>query len=123
MNRTSSEGVLGLKNFLNFSEKGLVYHNSNPTLNQQKVMVNSIAKTLEENGLKIKTNIGTSEYKIDIGVIDPENESEYLMAILLDSENYFNINTTNEARIARSECFERFRLECFQDLDSGLDQK
>jgi len=99
MNRTSSEGVLGLKNFLNFSEKGLVYHNSNSTVNQQKLMVNSIAKHLEESGLKIKTNIGTSEYKIDIGVINPENESEYLMAILLDSENYFNINTTNDREL------------------------
>ncbi|MBD8084196.1 DUF3320 domain-containing protein [Chryseobacterium caseinilyticum] len=99
MNRTSSEGVLGLKNFLNFSEKGLVYQNSNQTVSQQKLMVNSIAKTLEEHGLKIKTNIGTSEYKIDIGIIDPENESEYLLAILLDSENYFNIHTTNDREL------------------------
>lgn len=99
MNRTSSEGVLGLKNFLNFSEKGLVCQNSNQTVSQQKLMVNAVAKTLEENGLKIKTNIGTSEYKIDIGIIDPENESEYLLAILLDSENYFNIHTTNDREL------------------------
>ena len=99
MNRTSSEGVLGLKNFLNFSEKGLVYQNSNQTVTQQKLMVNSVAKTLEENGLKIKTNIGTSEYKIDIGIINPDNESQYLLAILLDSENYFNIHTTNDREL------------------------
>ena len=99
MNRTSSEGVLGLKNFLNFSEKGLLYQNSNQAITQQKQMVNSMAKTLEENGLKIKTNIGTSEYKIDIGVINPKNEHEYLMAILVDSENYFNINTTNDREL------------------------
>lgn len=99
MNRTSSEGVLGLKNFLNFSEKGLVYQSANSNMNQQKLMINSIAKTLEENGLKIKTNIGSSEYKIDIGIINPENESEYLLAILIDSENYFNINTTNDREL------------------------
>jgi len=99
MNRTSSEGVLGLKNFLNFSEKGLVYQSANSIMNQQKLMINSIAKTLEENGLKIKTNIGSSEYKIDIGIINPENESEYLLAILIDSENYFNINTTNDREL------------------------
>lgn len=99
MNRTSSEGVLGLKNFLNFSEKGLVYQNSNSNMNQQKLMVNSVAKTLEENGFKIKTNIGSSEYKIDIGIINPEKENEYLMAVLIDSENYFNINTTNDREL------------------------
>ena len=99
LNRTNAEGVKGLKNFLNFSEKGLV--NQNPVVQNQNEtsIVSSIAQFLETHDLKVKTNIGTSDYKIDIGIIDPENESEYLLAILVDSENYFKISTTNDREL------------------------
>lgn len=99
LSKTNAEGVKGLKNFLNFSEKGLVYQNSNQTGGQQKLMINAIAKYLENSGLKVKTNIGTSEYKIDIGIIDPENENEFLLSVLVDSENYYNISTTNDREL------------------------
>lgn len=99
LNRTNAEGVKGLKNFLNFSEKGLVYQNSTIQNQNEKSIVSSIAQFLETHDLKVKTNIGTSDYKIDIGVIDPENESEYLLAILVDSENYFKISTTNDREL------------------------
>lgn len=99
LNRTNAEGVKGLKNFLNFSEKGLV--NQNPVVQNQNEtsIVNSIAQFLETHDLKVKTNIGTSDYKIDIGIIDPENNNEYLLAILVDSENYFKISTTNDREL------------------------
>ncbi len=99
LNRTNAEGVKALKNFLNFSEKGLVYQNTAVEHQDDKSIVSTIAGFLKNHGLKVKTNIGTSDYKIDIGIIDPENESEYLLAILVDSENYFKISTTNDREL------------------------
>ncbi len=99
LNRTNAEGVKGLKNFLNFSEKGLMNQNLTVQNQNEKSIVSSIAQFLESHDLKVKTNIGTSDYKIDIGIIDPENESEYLLAILVDSENYFKISTTNDREL------------------------
>nr|WP_314496875.1 DUF3320 domain-containing protein [uncultured Chryseobacterium sp.] len=99
LNRTNAEGVKGLKNFLHFSEKGLVLQNTAVQSRDEKSIVNAIARLLENHGLEVKTNIGTSDYKIDIGIIDPENKNEYLLAILVDSENYFNISTTNDREL------------------------
>jgi hypothetical protein len=99
LNRTNAEGVKGLKNFLNFSEKGLMNQNLTVQNQNEKSIVSSIAQYLESHDLKVKTNIGTSDYKVDIGIIDPENESEYLLAILVDSENYFKISTTNDREL------------------------
>lgn len=99
LNRTNAEGVKGLKNFLNFSEKGMM--NQDMTLRNQneKSIVTSIAHFLESHGLKTQTNIGTSDYKVDIGIIDPDNQHEYLLAILVDSENYFKVSTTNDREL------------------------
>jgi hypothetical protein len=99
LNRTNAEGVKGLKNFLNFSEKGLMNQNTAVQNQNEKSIVSSIAQFLESHDLKVKTNIGTSDYKVDIGIINPENESEYLLAILVDSENYFKISTTNDREL------------------------
>ena len=45
--------------------------------------------------------MGHSEFKIDIGVINPKNPSEYLLGILLDGENYSNAKTTRDREIAQ----------------------
>lgn len=44
-------------------------------------------------GYKVKCNIGCSEFKVDIGVIDPNNDEEYLLGILLDGKNNRNSST------------------------------
>ena len=43
-----------------------------------------------------KCNIGSSEFKVDIGIIDPDNEKEYLMGILLDGENTLHSSTAQD---------------------------
>lgn len=41
-------------------------------------------------------NIGCSEYKIDIGIVDPENPDSYLLGILADGENCKNSATSKD---------------------------
>lgn len=99
LSRTKSEGVSGLKKFLNFAEKGISLKENHSESNERQSLVDSIASHLESADIKVKTNIGTSGYKVDIGVLNPENEQEFLLAILVDSENYFNIDTTNDREL------------------------
>ncbi|QES89652.1 DUF3320 domain-containing protein [Rhizosphaericola mali] len=99
LNRTKSEGVKGLKDFLNFAQKGnLPLKNLENTISNSS-LVDSIADSLQHKGLHIKKNIGTSNYKVDIGIIHPNNEKEYVLGILLDGENYYHIHTTNDREL------------------------
>ena len=99
LNRTNSQGVKGLKDFLNFAEKGN-YALNNSTLNSDKIsLIDSIAQHLTKSGLNVKKHIGTSGYKVDLGIIDVNNLQEYIMGILVDGDNYFNINTTNDREL------------------------
>ncbi len=99
LNRTKSEGVKGLKDFLHFAEKG----NFALRLPAEKIakasLTESIANQLEEMGLIVSRNIGTSGYKVDLGIVHPENENEYILGLLIDGENYFNIHTTNDREL------------------------
>jgi ABC-type oligopeptide transport system substrate-binding subunit len=47
----------------------------------EEAVASYVAGVWKELGFKVKTNIGCSEYKIDIGIVCPDNEDEYLMGI------------------------------------------
>lgn len=89
LSRTRSEGVAGLKGFLEFAERGklaAVQRSSSKTETDNAVTA-SIASALLDMGYKVKCGIGCSEFKVDIGIINPDNEEEYLLGILLDGSS------------------------------------
>jgi len=100
LSRTNSAGVQGLKAFLNFAERGLLQTTETVALDQEKnTLIQSIARHLDRNGIKVKTNIGTSDYRVDIGIIDPMHTQQYILGILVDGKNYFNTKTTNDREL------------------------
>lgn len=99
LNRTKSEGVKGLKEFLNFAEKGNYILQKNRSQSNKITLIDAIEKALLDNGLQVNKYIGTSNYKVDLGIINPENNKEYILGILVDGENYNDINTTNDREL------------------------
>jgi len=89
LSRTRSDGVAGLKSFLEFAERGSISlaSHSSFSADRRDNIVNDIARAVTERGYKVTCGIGCSEFKVDIGIIDPENENRYLLGILLDSDS------------------------------------
>ena len=88
LSRTRSDGVAGLKSFLEFAERGsgtLAAHTASSAERRDDI-VSGIAAAITERGYNVTCGIGCSEFKVDIGIIDPENENKYLLGILLDSD-------------------------------------
>lgn len=89
LSRTRSEGVAGLKGFLEYAAGGrgtLAARAGSQTLSRDG-LVEEIAGEIESMGYAVRTNIGESGYKLDIGVIHPDDPGRYLLGILLDGEN------------------------------------
>ena len=89
LSRTRAEGVAGLKGFLEFAMRGknaLVQKSSNAVINKDKFAY-SLANAIRELGYEVEANIGSSEFKMDIGIVDNENPGKYLLGILLDGDN------------------------------------
>ncbi len=90
LQRTNSSGVAALKSFLEFAMRGnLTTKQSNitkPPTNISRI----IASKLIELGFDANVNIGSSEFKIDIAIVNPKKKEEYILGILLDSDSQCN---------------------------------
>lgn len=108
--RTSSQGVMGLKAFLEYAEKGIralpsaeAVHYATDNMDLHR----SIAKKLMQLGYQAKINVGTSGYRIDLGVLDPENSDKYLLGIILDGPVYRDAKTARDREILRNHVLEQ----------------
>ncbi len=97
--RSNAKGVQYLKSFLEYAERGkvaLMHVEYGAKKRAKDAFVESVAKALREKGYKANTNIGSSEYRVDIGIIDPANPDKYLLGILCDGYNYVASSTPRD---------------------------
>ncbi|SEI82910.1 Superfamily I DNA and/or RNA helicase [Dyadobacter sp. SG02] len=105
LTRTKSEGVAGLKSFLAYAERGktalpvrTVSHGKSESGFERE-----LARQLEELGYAVHTNIGCSDFKIDIGIVNPLNEGEYLIGVLCDGYNYNKAKNSRDREIVQKD--------------------
>jgi hypothetical protein len=93
LSRTTSRGVAGLKAFLEFAEKG----RTSIAAPSDEVIINKngigkyVAEELSAYGYDCRCDVGVSDFKIDVGVIDPKNKHNFILAILSDGNNKFSV--------------------------------
>ena len=103
LNRTSSVGVAGLKRFLEFAERGEKSTLDRQLNSQTKYSIEHlISKELKKKGYQVHTNIGCSGYKVDIGIVDPNQSNRYLLGVLCDGEVYRQTKTARDREIVQS---------------------
>lgn len=100
--RTQSEGVLGLKRFIQFAqqEKATMDRNS-ADKERNENMIHQIASQLKKKGYEVNTSVGTSDFRIDIAVIDPLDHQKYILGIVCDGEGYYNLKTARDREIVQ----------------------
>ena len=106
LNRTSSIGVAGLKRFLEYAEKGTKRILNTSTSIQPSKEETSIEKIIADKlrslGYTVHTDIGCSGYKIDIGIVDTQNPSNYQLGIICDGKNYRRTKTVRDREIVQN---------------------
>ncbi len=104
LNKTSAQGVAALKAFLEYAggqELSADENTVQQSRQQPQGIATAICKALSQHGYRTQTDVGHSEYRIDVGVIDPVNEEQYLLGILLDGQTYGASKTTRDREIAQ----------------------
>ncbi len=98
--KVSSKGVAGLKAFLEFAEKGRT------TLAVQSTTVTDgmgigkyLAKELKGYGYDSRVDVGASDFKIDVAVLDPRNKHEFILAVICDGQNNFSVKDRNVLQV------------------------
>lgn len=93
LSRTTSRGVAGLKAFLEFAEKG----RTNISVKSDDIIINRqgigkfIAEELSNYGYDCRCDVGVSDFKIDVGVIDPKNRHNFILGVLCDGTTQFSV--------------------------------
>lgn len=91
--RTTSRGVAGLKAFLEFAEKGrtsISVKSGDIILNKQGIG-KFVAEELSNYGYDCRCDVGVSDFKIDVGVLDPKNKHNFILGILCDGTKQFSV--------------------------------
>ena len=105
LNRTSAEGVAGLKAFLEYAEKGresLRYNTASSTRSDDDLVL-SIASALRDKGYQVETNVGCSGYKVDIAVVSPVKKDSYSLAIICDGYNSRSARTARDREVVQQQ--------------------
>ncbi|WP_168413081.1 DUF3320 domain-containing protein [Bacillus salacetis] len=100
LSRTKAEGVHSLRAFMEFAKRGnepLLLENRNQSRNtNSEIIIPKIQKALEDHGYQTQQNVGSSEFKIDLAVVDKNREGKYIAAIQIDGPGYANRKTTRD---------------------------
>lgn len=101
LGRTNSVGVSSLRDFLEFGERGKLVKNYSQIDNEQSGMVNTVVRFLTDNGYESRMNVGHSNFRIDIAVINPYDKNEYLLGIMLDGDSYARTENARDREISQ----------------------
>ena len=105
LSRTSSKGVAALRAFLEYSAGHPLVQDENTAEqykgNEHEGILDTVCRVLDEHGYQTDKNIGHSEFRIDIGVIDEESPDHYLAGIILDGKTYHSAKTTRDRELAQ----------------------
>ena len=101
--KTESVGAKELRNFLRYAKDGndaLVLPNG-ATIENRVGFEKKIAERLEERGYSVDIDVGKSSFRVDVGVVDPDNDNNYILGILCDSYSYQSALTSRDRNIVQ----------------------
>jgi hypothetical protein len=106
LRRTQAEGVAGLKEFLEYAERGEALGSSEagpgaPAAGSSDGLVEAVAKAIRGRGYEVRTNIGSSGYKVDVAVVNPSDPDTYIFGILCDGYNYASSRSARDREIVQ----------------------
>ncbi len=109
--RSKAKGVDDVRNFLRYAQNGTLSGRENTSVepadpDKKEGIQEVLCREIENAGFTVETNIGRSQFKVDIAVRDPRNEGKYLLGILLDGKRYKNAGTTRDREIGRTSVLE-----------------
>lgn len=99
---TASEGVKALRGFLEYAQRGrgALVRRASEIEKTVEGIEEEILKGLKKHGYNGVINYGTSGYKVNVAVTDPDNPSKYILGIMCDGEGYSKVKTVNDREVS-----------------------
>lgn len=103
LRRSKARGVEGLKHFLLYAETQYLPSSSQhyDKHSNDTLLAEQIAAELKERGYAVATNVGRSQFKVDVAICDEKKVDTYCLGILLDGEGYRSTHTTRDREVVQ----------------------
>ncbi len=102
LRRTKAKGVEGLKHFLEYAESQTLPSSSQSKSNHKySIVADAIASELRSLGYTVATNVGRSQFRVDIAVEDKNKPGKFALGILLDGLSYRDTHTTRDREVVQ----------------------
>ncbi|NLF19489.1 MAG: DUF3320 domain-containing protein, partial [Lentisphaerae bacterium] len=100
LSRTSAVGVQHLKSFLAFATRGVSALASSPGSGKEGAFESpfeaAVHRALSDRGWRVRSQVGCSGYRVDLGVQHPDFAGVYLMGIECDGATYHSARTARD---------------------------
>lgn len=109
LSRTAAAGVKDMKHFLDFAKRGTKAIGESierPLGTFDSPFEEQVAVRLEEQGWMVHSQIGVSGFRIDLGVVHPDQPGRYLAGIECDGATYHLSATARDRDFLRQQVLE-----------------
>ena len=99
LDRTRAAGVRDLKAFLDYAERGAIAlpsREENSLGPAESPFEESVANAFRSKGWEVRTQIGVSGFRVDLGVVHPDYAGRYLASIECDGARYHSSATARD---------------------------
>lgn len=100
LSRTESIGIIMLKSYLDFAQRGIVALNEELIISEKNTFDSpfemQVFDVLTDLGYDVSTQVGCSGYRIDLAVKHPTEKGKYVIGIECDGANYHSAQTARE---------------------------
>jgi very-short-patch-repair endonuclease len=99
------KGVCALRDYLDYAEKGstTLGRLSSGTGKFHSFIEEDVAEEIRKMGYKVELQVGCSEYKIDIAVVDPNDPGSFLLGVECDGFTYSLSSSAEDRDLLREQ--------------------
>ena len=108
LSRTSKEGPAVLKKFLEYAKSGVLKEHYVSEGEPDSFFEEDVADEIRTLGYNVDYQVGTAGFKIDLGVLDPENPNHHILAVECDGATYHSALSARERDRMRQSVLEGF---------------
>ena len=96
LGRARSRGAAALKTFLYFAATGKLDATSSASRAVVSEFEQQVSHALEQAGMTVHSQVGTTGFAIDLAVVDPDRPTRYLLGIECDGATYHSSRWTRD---------------------------
>jgi very-short-patch-repair endonuclease len=128
LSRTPAAGVRDLKHFLEFAERGpsaLAEATKGSLGGFESPFEEAVATALVSKGWQVHTQIGTSSFRVDLGIVHPDAPGTYLCGVECDGATYHRSATARDRDMLREQILRGLGWEILRiwSTDWWIDRK